>query len=354
MSDPWPSFSSSSGCALEDHLPSVLAGAGPEIDHVVCRANGLLVVLDDDDCVSQIAEARQRGEQLAVVALMQADGRLVEHVEHSREVRAYLSREPDSLPFSAGQRCRTPIQRQVPDADIVEKAEPLADFAQHASGNQLLAVGQLETLEHLERVADRQVDVLGDASAFDSDGEALRLQTPAMTCRTLAQRPVRLEIFLLYPRCVLVSASKVWNDALEVLAEWLRLCVSCAFAVARRARGLDEFLGCLVILVRVCVAHHRRGLRRRTCGTRSAAGRAEQHQVALLFRQLRKWDIGIDAEDARQRQDRLAHELAIAARPRRNGAAEERFRFVRARPDAGRSHTSRQAPGNRDTRRAAS
>ena len=46
--------------ALEDHVAAVLAGARPEIDHVVGRPNRLLVVLDDDDGVAEIAQTRQR------------------------------------------------------------------------------------------------------------------------------------------------------------------------------------------------------------------------------------------------------------------------------------------------------
>ena len=46
--------------ALEDHVAAVLAGAGAEVDHVVGRPDRLLVVLDDDDGVAEIAQPRQR------------------------------------------------------------------------------------------------------------------------------------------------------------------------------------------------------------------------------------------------------------------------------------------------------
>ena len=46
--------------ALEDHVAAVLAGAGAEIDHVVGGADRLLVVLDDDHGVAEIAQPRQR------------------------------------------------------------------------------------------------------------------------------------------------------------------------------------------------------------------------------------------------------------------------------------------------------
>ena len=45
------------GLTLENHVAAVLAGARTEIDHVVGRADRLLVVLDHDDGVTEIARA---------------------------------------------------------------------------------------------------------------------------------------------------------------------------------------------------------------------------------------------------------------------------------------------------------
>ena len=135
--------------ALEDHVAAVLAGAGPEVDDVVGGADRLLVVLDDDDGVAEIAQPRERREQRAVVALVQADRRLVEDVEHAGQVRADLRRQPDALPFAARQRRGAAAERQVADADVVQEVQPIADLAQDAAGDQVLAVGQLERVEDL-------------------------------------------------------------------------------------------------------------------------------------------------------------------------------------------------------------
>ena len=51
-------------------------------------------------------ERFERVEQRVVVARMQADGRLVEHVEHAAQVRAELRGEPDALGFAAAQGLR--------------------------------------------------------------------------------------------------------------------------------------------------------------------------------------------------------------------------------------------------------
>ena len=139
------------GRALEDHVAAVLAGARAEVDDVVGDADRLLVVLDDDDRVAEVAQPRQRPEQLAVVALVQADRRLVEHVQHAGEIRADLRREADALPFAARQRRGAAAEREVADADVVQEPQALLDLAQDALGDDRLAIGQLQRVEHVER-----------------------------------------------------------------------------------------------------------------------------------------------------------------------------------------------------------
>src|SRR5439155_23365417 len=107
----------------------------------------LLVVLDHDDCVAEVAELEERVDELAVVALMQADRRLVEDVENAHELRANLGGETNALPFPAGESRRVAIERQIADADRAEKGEALANFLQDFSGDLLLALGEIDRFE---------------------------------------------------------------------------------------------------------------------------------------------------------------------------------------------------------------
>ena len=68
-----------------DDLAAVDTGAGSDVDDRVRRVHGVLVVLDDDHRIAQIAQAFERCEQLFVVALMQSDARLVEDIEHAHQ-----------------------------------------------------------------------------------------------------------------------------------------------------------------------------------------------------------------------------------------------------------------------------
>ena len=61
------------------------AGARAHVDHVVGRKDRFLVVFHDQNGIAEIAEALQADQKAGVVALVQADGRLIEHIEHARQ-----------------------------------------------------------------------------------------------------------------------------------------------------------------------------------------------------------------------------------------------------------------------------
>ena len=83
---------------------AVHAGARTDVDDPVGRADRVLVVLDDDERVAEVAEGDERVDEATVVALVEPDARLVEHVEHAREAGPDLGGEPDALRLAAGQR----------------------------------------------------------------------------------------------------------------------------------------------------------------------------------------------------------------------------------------------------------
>ena len=92
--------------ALGDHLATVLPRAGTDVDDVVGDPDRLLVVLDDEHGVAEVAQADHRVDEPLVVPLVQPDRRLVEHVEHADQTAADLAREPDALRLAAGERAR--------------------------------------------------------------------------------------------------------------------------------------------------------------------------------------------------------------------------------------------------------
>ncbi|MCK7519432.1 MAG: hypothetical protein MZV64_17720 [Ignavibacteriales bacterium] len=90
--------------AFGDDLSAVFARAGTEVDHPICSADGLVVVLDDQHGVAQVAQSLERVQQAGVVARVQADRRLIQHVQHAHQPRADLRRQADALRLAARER----------------------------------------------------------------------------------------------------------------------------------------------------------------------------------------------------------------------------------------------------------
>ena len=87
-----------------DDSSTVLPRPRADVDDVVGGPDRLLVVLDDDHRVAQVPQALQGPDEPLVVALVQADRRLVEHVEHAHEAAPDLAGQADPLGLAARER----------------------------------------------------------------------------------------------------------------------------------------------------------------------------------------------------------------------------------------------------------
>ena len=85
----------------------------------------------------------QRLNQPLVVALMQADGGLVENVEHAAQPRADLRGEANALALAAGERGGVAVEREIVEADGAEKLQALDNFAADALGDQRFARSEM-------------------------------------------------------------------------------------------------------------------------------------------------------------------------------------------------------------------
>jgi len=139
-----------------DDLAPPLARAGAEVDHPVGRPDRVFVVLDHDDGVALVAEGLERAQELGVVAGMQPDRGLVEHVQHAGEPGPDLGGQPDPLALAAGERGGLAVERQIAEAHLVEEGQPTADLLHQLRRDHLLRLVEHERREKLPGVGDRQ------------------------------------------------------------------------------------------------------------------------------------------------------------------------------------------------------
>src|SRR6185436_18461897 len=95
---------------------------GAQVEDIIRTANRVLVVLDHDDGIAQLTQSLERDEQPLIVALVQANARLIQDVKHPHESRTNLRRQPDALRFAAGKRAALAIQGEVAGSNVLQKA----------------------------------------------------------------------------------------------------------------------------------------------------------------------------------------------------------------------------------------
>ena len=172
------------------------ARAGADVHDVVGGAHGVLVVLDDQNGVAEVAQLPKRGQKLVIVALVQADGRLVENIEHAHQARADLRRQTDALAFAAGERRRRARKRQIAQADRLQKAEARPDLAQDLFGNDGHAALERQPVHEIQLVGDGHGAEIHDVHAADRHGQRNVAQTPAAAFGTRALRHAFLQLLV--------------------------------------------------------------------------------------------------------------------------------------------------------------
>jgi hypothetical protein len=118
--------------------PPCTPGPGPMSTTWSACADHVLVVLDDEDGVADVGEVAEGGDEAVVVALVEADGGLVEHVARADQAAADLRGQADALGLAAGERRGAAVEREVLEADAREEAEAVVDLLEDRLGDDAL------------------------------------------------------------------------------------------------------------------------------------------------------------------------------------------------------------------------
>src|SRR5215510_9648116 len=108
---------------------------------------------------------------------MEADGGLVEHVADPAEVGAELCGEADALRLSPRQGIGAPVEREVREPDLREKAQPGEYLTQRSLGDRRVVRVEAERRDRAGGVADREGQKLADRVTTESHRACLCGQT---------------------------------------------------------------------------------------------------------------------------------------------------------------------------------
>ena len=190
-----------------------------QVDHEVRRADRLLVVLDHEHRVAEVAQALEGVEQSRVVALVKPDAGLVEDVQDPHQARADLGGEPDPLPLAPRQRRGRTVEGEVLETDVGEKAQALPDLFEHATGDLRVPLREGQGVEELPRGLDGEAHDVRDGPPRDLDGQRLRPEARALARGAVAQGHVVLQLLPdLRGQRLLVAPLEDGHGALEAVA----------------------------------------------------------------------------------------------------------------------------------------
>ena len=108
------------------------------INQVISSQHDVLIMLNNNDTVSNISQVFQCTNQLLIVSLMKADGWLIQNIGNALQLRSNLGCQPYPLRLSATQRPGGAAQRKITQTHIQKKTQTTANFLADILGNQVL------------------------------------------------------------------------------------------------------------------------------------------------------------------------------------------------------------------------
>ena len=100
-------------------------------------------MLHDENGVSKIPQVFKRAQQPRIVARVQSDARLIEHVQHAAQSRTDLRGQPNALRFAAGKCSGRTLQAEIAQPHRKEKINAFGNFLQRPRRNFFLPLAQL-------------------------------------------------------------------------------------------------------------------------------------------------------------------------------------------------------------------
>src|SRR5580704_2944848 len=118
---------------------------------------------------------------------MQTNGRFVQNVKNTTQIRPQLRGQSDPLRFAAAQRFRGTAEREITEPDIFHEAQALPNFGDEIGGNGLLRSGKFQFVDLFGGFARRKTGELIDGHSLHANVSRDGVQTRAVTTWTFTR-----------------------------------------------------------------------------------------------------------------------------------------------------------------------
>ena len=146
--------------------------AGANVYNKVSSTHGVLIVFHHQKGVAQIPQLLEGIDQLAVVPLMQADGRLIQNIQNAHEAGADLRCKANSLSLTAGESGSSPCKSQIRQTHSLQETQSCLDLPDDLIRNLRLGTGESQFIDKLQRLLHRQFAELPDGQPTHRDRAA--------------------------------------------------------------------------------------------------------------------------------------------------------------------------------------
>ena len=170
---------------VEADFAAILAGAGAYVHQPVGTEHGLRIVFHHHHGVALVSQSLEGGNELAVILLVQADGRFVQDIEHIHQLGAYLGGQADALAFTTGQRAGRTVQGQVVQAHVQHELHALPQFFEDVAGHVFLPLVEAggDGVQPLAQFRHFHGGHLGNGFAVHLEAQGFAVQAGALADR---------------------------------------------------------------------------------------------------------------------------------------------------------------------------
>ena len=198
----------------------MLSSTRPNINHPICRPDGLLIMLNHDHGVAKISQSLKRTNQARIITLMQTNTWLVQNIEHTDQARTNLGRQTDSLCFTTRQCFSSTIESEVFKPNGFEKPKSRIDFLKHLCGYRRITLLKLQFPKETHRSLNRELRDRPNWLLAHRNRQRFRPQPSPFARQTSVTRHVSLNLATHIVRLsCLITTSKVRNHTLILKLE---------------------------------------------------------------------------------------------------------------------------------------